>query len=204
MGRFRLLACELADVPGALAGVLQQLVRVHVRGHLEGAVGPAGDSPNPKAPPFRTLSARHPGVSLREPLSRGIAAPHDVMPKFELTQAQVDTVIAYINSLSAKAAPQGTWRTQISSDTSDIGDAKRGLAYARRVCAQCHTVTGADTPSPNPKAPRFRQIANTPGMSVTALTVWSRTAHATMPNLVIPANDMDDLIAYILSLKTKP
>lgn len=170
------------------------------------AVGPTGDSPNPKAPPFRSLSDRHPGVSLREPLSRGIAAPHDVMPKFELTPGQVDTIIAYINSLTAKpAAPAArTWRTQVSSDTSEIGDARKGLAYAGKACAQCHTVTGADTPSPNPKAPRFRQIANTPGMTVTALTVWSRTTHATMPNLVIAPSDMDDLIAYILSLKSRP
>ena len=38
-------------------------------------------------------------------------------------------------------------------------------------------------------------------MTITALTVWSRTTHRTMPNLVIPPNDMDDLIAYILSLR---
>jgi hypothetical protein len=39
------------------------------------------------------------------------------------------------------------------------------------------------------------------GMSITRLTVWSRTSHPTMPNLVIAPDDMDDLIAYILSLK---
>jgi hypothetical protein len=38
-------------------------------------------------------------------------------------------------------------------------------------------------------------------MSVTALTVWSRTSHTTMPNLIIEPGDMDDLIAYILSLR---
>jgi hypothetical protein len=38
-------------------------------------------------------------------------------------------------------------------------------------------------------------------MSITALTVWSRTSHPTMPNLVIGPEDMDDLIAYILSLR---
>ena len=58
-------------------------------------------------------------------------------------------------------------------------------------------------PSPNRQAPPFKQIANTPGMSVTALTVWSRTTHPTMPNLVIDPNDMDDLIAYILSLRER-
>ncbi|MEZ5924912.1 MAG: tetratricopeptide repeat protein [Hyphomicrobiaceae bacterium] len=63
------------------------------------AVGEKGVSPNPKAPPFRVLSERHPALSLREPLSRGIAAPHDEMPKFELSDDEVDGMIAYINSL---------------------------------------------------------------------------------------------------------
>jgi len=33
--------------------------------------------------------------------------------------------------------------------------------------------------------------------------VWSRTSHRTMPNLVIEPADMDDLIAYILSLRNR-
>jgi hypothetical protein len=33
-------------------------------------------------------------------------------------------------------------------------------------------------------------LANTPGMTVTALTVWSRTTHPTMPNLAIEPTDM--------------
>ena len=65
------------------------------------AVGTTGDSPNPKSPPFRTIHQRHPQLSLREPLSRGIAAPHDEMPKFPLTNEDVDKIIAYINSLPA-------------------------------------------------------------------------------------------------------
>jgi hypothetical protein len=40
-------------------------------------------------------------------------------------------------------------------------------------------------------------------MSVTALTVWSRTSHPTMPNLIIDPSDMDDLIAYIMSLRDR-
>jgi mono/diheme cytochrome c family protein len=85
----------------------------------------------------------------------------------------------------------------------DIGDARKGLDYAREVCAACHNVLPNVAASPNSKAPPFKRIANTPAMSVTALTVWSRTMHATMPNLIIQPNDMDDLIAYILSLKDR-
>jgi hypothetical protein len=40
-------------------------------------------------------------------------------------------------------------------------------------------------------------------MSITALTVWSRTSHPTMPNFVISPNDMDNLIVYIMSLRDR-
>jgi tetratricopeptide (TPR) repeat protein len=35
---------------------------------------------------------------------RGIAAPHDEMPKFALSGPEIDTIVAYINSLSATNA----------------------------------------------------------------------------------------------------
>ncbi len=170
------------------------------------AVAATGDSPNPKAPAFRTLSARHSGLSLREPLSRGIAAPHDRMPKFTLTPDQVDSIIAYINGLAPGAAsatkgkaPQSRWR--VTTDAVESGDIAKGREYARKMCAECHNVTGSDAKSPNPKSPSFKAIANTPGMTVTALTVWSRSTHVSMPNLIIPQADLDNLSAYILSLK---
>jgi hypothetical protein len=64
-------------------------------------------------------------------------------------------------------------------------------------------VLRSDGQSPDRRAPSFSTIANTPGMTVTALTVWSRSVHPTMPNLVISPTDMDDLIAYILSLRDR-
>ena len=64
------------------------------------AIGKKGESPNPRAPRWRDMAGRHPVLALRDPLSRGIARPHDEMPKFELSDAEVDTIIAYINSLS--------------------------------------------------------------------------------------------------------
>jgi mono/diheme cytochrome c family protein len=85
----------------------------------------------------------------------------------------------------------------------EVGDAAQGLAYAQRTCSGCHNVLRTGAASPNTDAPPFKQIANTPGMSITALTVWSRTSHPTMPNLVIPPNDMDNLIAYIMSLRDR-
>jgi mono/diheme cytochrome c family protein len=64
------------------------------------AVGQTGDSPNARAPRWRDLHKRHPIQALREPLTRGILRPHDEMPKFELTDPEIDTIVAYINSLA--------------------------------------------------------------------------------------------------------
>lgn len=92
---------------GALASESQQLVRegrtlVDANCAKCHAVGPAGESSNPKAPAFRRLHALHPMQSLREPLARGVAAPHDEMPKFRLADADIDKIVAYINSLETK------------------------------------------------------------------------------------------------------
>jgi tetratricopeptide (TPR) repeat protein len=174
------------------------------------AVGLSGESPNKKAPPFRSLHARHPSLALREPLSRGIAAPHDEMPRFTLSGPEIDSIVAYINSLATAKTGQPIARTDAKSppaapipDAVEFGDPRKGLAYAQEICSTCHNVLRTDAPSPNKQAPPFRKIANTPGMSVTALTVWSRTTHPTMPNLVIAPEDMDDLIAYIVTLRDR-
>ncbi len=80
------------------------------------------------------------------------------------------------------------------------GSVQEGLDYAQSVCARCHE-TGAGIMSPNPKAPPFGTIANTPGMTGAALHAILATPHRDMPDLVIPRKQMENLIAYILSLK---
>jgi mono/diheme cytochrome c family protein len=93
--------------------------------------------------------------------------------------------------------------TATVAEAQERGDARKGLSFARRVCAECHAVSPSETTSPNAKAPIFKAVANTPGMTATALAAWLRTSHPTMPNLIIDPEDMDDVIAYILSLRDK-
>lgn len=113
-----------------------------------------------------------------------------------------EKAISYRNRGNAGAEAETPRATPVA-DAADVGDAQRGGAYARKHCSTCHNVSKGDAPSPNRQAPPFARIASTPGMSVTALTVWSRTMHASMPNLVIEPDDMDDIIAYILSLRDR-
>ena len=63
------------------------------------AVGPAGESPLPKAPAFRTLHQRYPVEDLAESLAEGIKTAHPAMPEFQLDQRQIDDLIAYLKSL---------------------------------------------------------------------------------------------------------
>ncbi|MFT3722831.1 MAG: hypothetical protein QM773_04520 [Hyphomonadaceae bacterium] len=74
--------------------------------------------------------------------------------------------------------------------------ATEGLAYARAACADCHQV---DPLGPEPaysRAPAFHEIAITPGMTSIALLAWLHSSHPNMPQLVVPRDRLDYLLAY--------
>jgi mono/diheme cytochrome c family protein len=79
-------------------------------------------------------------------------------------------------------------------------EVRQGRAFAQRICATCHgIVLGA--PSPVAGAPNFYTLASTPGMSELALRVALQTPHHSMPNLMLTAEEMRDVTAYIMSLR---
>jgi mono/diheme cytochrome c family protein len=86
----------------------------------------------------------------------------------------------------------------------DVGDAGAGLVSASRACASCHAVRREQSMSPVLQGPRFEDVADTPGMTATALFVWMRTSHPTMPNLILEPDDLRNVVAYILSLQDRP
>lgn len=81
------------------------------------------------------------------------------------------------------------------------GDVKKGLAYAEKVCAECHAVRAGETRSPKVDATPFDTAMRVPGMTPLALNVFFQSPHPTMPNLIVEGQNRDDLIAYMLSLK---
>jgi mono/diheme cytochrome c family protein len=85
-----------------------------------------------------------------------------------------------------------------SADT--IGDPVRGLQVARDQCAACHQVE-ANQPLVTNQAASFKDIANTQGMTALALSVWFRTSHRDMPNIILSTEQQDDLISYIVGLR---
>jgi mono/diheme cytochrome c family protein len=88
-----------------------------------------------------------------------------------------------------------------SVQAAEVVSAQRGLRVARESCSQCHLVVKETGRSTNPDAPTFESIAKTSGMTSAALIVALRTSHKTMPNVVIRGEDLNDVVAYILSLK---
>ena len=63
------------------------------------AIGRVGDSPVPEAPPFRTLHTRYPIEDLAEAFAEGITTGHPSMPQFQLDPAQINDLLAYLNSI---------------------------------------------------------------------------------------------------------
>lgn len=78
----------------------------------------------------------------------------------------------------------------------------RGLKFARNRCADCHAVEPGQH-SPNPAAPPFEAVANTPGLTRASLNEWLKKPH-NFPDAMyfeIPAEHIDDLTAYMITLR---
>lgn len=81
------------------------------------------------------------------------------------------------------------------------GDAAAGYMFAREACAQCHVVTD-NQPQPYALAvPSFFDIANDSAATVSSLNAFLRTPHDRMPDFILKQGDVDNVIAYILSLR---
>ena len=85
------------------------------------------------------------------------------------------------------------------------GNPEAGRAYAREVCSPCHAVTEEQAAQRTIAiAPDFHTIANTSGMTTTALRAFLMTPHPKMPNLILTAEQSDDVIAFLLQLARPP
>jgi mono/diheme cytochrome c family protein len=106
----------------------------------------------------------------------------------------VFTRILAVASLSAAAC-------LYPASAQEGGSPDSGFNYAKQACAHCHAIRKGDNHSPNPRAPSFETIANSSGVTGISLAATLHSIHENMPNLVLRANERDNVIAYILSLK---
>ena len=107
----------------------------------------------------------------------------------------------------------GIFAASIQSANAQVAseNPEAGRVYAREVCSPCHAVSAEQaTQRMIAIGPDFQTIANTPGMTATALRAFLQTPHPKMPNLILTPEQSADVIAFLLSLrdrrqpKTKP
>ena len=93
----------------------------------------------------------------------------------------------------------------------ELGDPGAGFTVAEEVCAQCHVILPGQYFSLKPKPLPFEDsvplpfedIANTPGITEMALLAWMTSTHPTMPDIRLEAEELRDVVAYILNLKNQ-
>jgi mono/diheme cytochrome c family protein len=79
-------------------------------------------------------------------------------------------------------------------------DAAYGRGLAIRWCSSCHQVT-ADQQRSKAGAPPFTTIAQSPGFNGDRLARLMLSPHPNMAKLALSRTAVDDIAAYILSLK---
>jgi cytochrome c len=65
-------------------------------------IGAAGESPHPLAPPLRTLSRNYEVTALEEAFAEGVLVGHRDMPEFRFEPAQIEALVAYIESIQER------------------------------------------------------------------------------------------------------
>ncbi|MGD9537460.1 MAG: c-type cytochrome [Alphaproteobacteria bacterium] len=81
-------------------------------------------------------------------------------------------------------------------------DAEAGRGLAESWCAGCHVIGEQGQPSASDAAPTFAAIANRPDTTADGLRAFLSVPHAdAMKGIVLPRLEIDDLVAYIMSLR---
>jgi len=83
------------------------------------------------------------------------------------------------------------------------GDPEAGGKLAREVCAVCHIVSENQLDDPGVGAPTFFEVVAHPSVTALSLRVFLRTPHARMPDLMLTPDETDDIISYILTLRSE-
>jgi len=77
-----------------------------------------------------------------------------------------------------------------------------GRTLAEAQCARCHDV-GAGPVTQAKEGPAFADVGKMPSTTELSLKVFLRSSHRNMPNLILSADEIDALAAYILELGGK-
>ncbi len=77
-----------------------------------------------------------------------------------------------------------------------------GAELAQKWCSDCHLVGRGQSHS-NDAVPSFAAIAAAPATTAMSLHAFLLTPHGPMPDLKLSREQIDDVVAYILSLRQR-
>lgn len=89
----------------------------------------------------------------------------------------------------------------LAATTGDSVDVSRGERLAEQWCANCHAVEAKPPLQAAGGIPSFRRVAQLRSTTALSLRAFLLTPHPSMPNIKLDHDDLDEIIAYILSLK---
>jgi len=83
-------------------------------------------------------------------------------------------------------------------------DTASGQEVARKLCVNCHIVEPDGAPATvNPAIPSFMAIADKEGQSESKLRGFVLNPHPPMPEVQLTTHELENIAAYIMSLKGK-
>jgi mono/diheme cytochrome c family protein len=83
----------------------------------------------------------------------------------------------------------------------EAGDPTQGQQLAQTWCSQCHLVDPHGQSRASDATPSFAAIANMPSTTSLSLHAFLLTPHPPMPDFRLSRSQIDDVAAYILSLR---
>jgi mono/diheme cytochrome c family protein len=92
-------------------------------------------------------------------------------------------------------------RSCLPAFAQEIGDVSAGRRLAENWCSSCHVVGAATQHGSANGVPTFPAIAAMKSTTPMALRVFLQTPHGQMPDLHLSRDEIDNLAAYILSLR---
>jgi mono/diheme cytochrome c family protein len=87
------------------------------------------------------------------------------------------------------------------ADAQEAGNVANGRRLSETWCSSCHLVGPGSTRGVSNGAPTFAAIAHEKSVTLPSLQVFLQTPHANMPDLHLSRAEIDNLAAYILSLR---
>lgn len=111
-----------------------------------------------------------------------------------------------MTKLLAAIATLGIFLTATAGHAQQVrsANATEGKRLARELCAGCHVVEEGQEKPVVDVVPPFAAIANDPDTTEFRLRVFLHdTPHPVMPNFIFADEEVENLIAYILSLRTR-